>query len=82
MKSASAPPRGRAWEPKGNSLMFHLDRVNGPLELTQRRPHSCAPPALCCGGGGKNFHSLCGETQHGHDALKGGSNWLKGWKYG
>ena len=55
MKSASAPPRGGAWEPKGNSLMFRLDRVNGPLELTQRRPHGCAPLALCCSGGCEKF---------------------------
>jgi hypothetical protein len=55
MKSASAPPRGGAREPKGNLLMFYLDRVNRPLELTQRRLHGCAPPALCCSSGCENF---------------------------
>jgi hypothetical protein len=51
MKSASAPLRGGAREPEGNPLMFHLDRVNGPLELTQRHLHGCAQPALCCSSG-------------------------------
>ena len=55
--------------------MFHLDHVNGPLELTQRRPHGCALPALCHGGGWEKFSLVS------YDSLKGGNNWPRRWKY-
>jgi hypothetical protein len=74
MKSAFVPLHSKAQEPKGNLLMFYLDCVNKPLELTQRRLHSYALPVLCYSNSRNFFYLLCSKTQHSHDALKGGSN--------